>query len=225
MAGREMVLEGSCCESLSFDEFQEMDNMLRGVAGYYRGWYGNTYDDIYALAWEVALEHIKDGMTDRPWICRCVYNRISDLMRKIKREWAKGVYVSLEDYLNKFDFDPDMYEDYGSVPKKDPDFNDQFHTGEDFLDKENVLDILNLFEKDSNEWTYVALVAVYVGARACDRHRYEKLFDGNGSMDMQIARILGYNNSTCRGYRSIKLRVRQTVARYLGIGDRFNHKC
>ena len=231
MAARSKMVEKIDGEksTLSMKEFDVLDSMIKGISSYYDGWYGHTFNDIYDIAWEVACSNIYYGEKNPNYICRCIYNKIGDVMRATKRGIARGFSIaddSIDQYLSEapagFEFDP-LFNNYGKAPKLDPDFNEQYREGHIFFDSDTVDEIINLFERDSKEWMYVALVAIHQGVLNCSRKIYDKIFEGQGSMDIKIARHLGYN-SWDRGYRNIKLRVRRRVAEYLGIGENFNHK-
>ena len=208
---------------ISKNEFDELDGMLRGVAAKYNGWYDLTFDQLYEVCWEVAAEIIKAGVTDLSWICRCCYNKISDIIRSIKRNRVRGFNVDdeLMDALlsqgieASYDVD-DNYNDYGRPAKWNPDFNVQYRTGEVRQGEVDVMELVNLFPKGSKYWKWMMLLGIRCGAIEVSQETFDKLFTCKHSPDYEISKLLEYNSQSNNGYRNIRRNVQKRVAEYLG---------
>ena len=208
---------------ISKNEFDELDGMLRSIAWKYNGWYGYTFDDIHEILWEVAAENIKAGQRDLRWICRCCYNRVSDMMRGIKRSRARG--FSCDDELmdallargieGSYDIE-DTFNDYGSPARWNPNFNEQYRTGEVHQGEVDVMELVNLFPKGSKYWKWMMLLGIRCGAIEVSQETFDKLFTCKHSPDYEISKLMEYNSQSNNGYRNIRRYVQRKVSEYLG---------
>ena len=208
---------------ISKDEFDALDGMLRGIAGKYAGWYDCTYEQIHEILWEVAAENIKAGNRDLNWICRCCYNRISDLMRQIRRSRTRGFNCdeeTMDDFLARgidcgFDIG-DLMQGDGQPSRWHPNFNEQYRVGEVHQGEVDVMEIVNLFPKGSKYWKWLMLLGIRCGAIEVDRETFDKLFTCKHSPDYEISKLMEYNSQSNNGYRNIRRNVQKRVAEYLG---------
>ena len=207
---------------LSENQFKELNKMLNGIARKYAGWGGIDYDDILQECWVKAITVINQtGELKLNLIASSCYNRIIDLCRYQKRrvnqipvEHSQFDYRDESDSNNSLDFSP--IEGWNITQQ----------STEDVVIDNLAVDIIeDLFAPGSIEKEYVHLVAVYLRLKQPNVTNIKIIFNENAPMENNIAISLGYANSMSSGYRNCKKRVRSVIAKHMGWGDNYNHKC
>lgn len=208
---------------ISEEDFNKINAMLKGVSYKYKDWGGLSFDDIYQECWLKTMEMIQDWGTipDLNLICRSCYNRIFDLGRYQARRVDQlptdpGSFDWGEDSLTDNDSDKASS---ASNKLQDAILNGSSEKlGSDFESNLIMEEIENLFPEGSKEREFIRELEVYDGLREeFGADIYNKLFNRNMTKENEIARNLGYANISSSGYKSLRWRVRCTVAKFLDI--------
>lgn len=210
---------------LSKEQFDQLDQIIGGISWKYRDYYGMSRDDLYQEGWCEAIKLIEEKGFQPSLIASAIYCRMKDLMRYNSRRQNQILFDTLPDRTS-LDDKPFLE----SVMRTDIEYYDTYWTGKnrignDFDSQVNIKEMDKLFEEGSNDQKFFRLVAVYIGTVKNSEKIQKSIFNFDSSMDYEISLKLGYPNSTSRGYRSVKRRVRKTIAQYMGWGENYNHAC
>lgn len=192
------------------------------------------FDDLKNELWYKALKVLeKTGDYNLDYVAVSCYNYATDLYRKAERKLSRFVSSDVKDYLYSrdgfFDFyDGSFDENDIPTPTSTNRFNKEAHLmnmGSKFLSENNedysssviINDILKLFSRDSKEYMFVRLLALYFDIPLSDNERDGWRFEDFFSRDRyenSMAKALGFANDTSSGYRSLRARVRNTLTEH-----------
>lgn len=193
--------------TLTAEQFEKLDSMIRGITFKYRDWYRMSWEDLQQECWIKACETIKTNGFEPNLIAKNCYHLISDINRKNKRR------------MNQFPtYDSEIFSEESNLPVKDPDeqaWSAKNTLAQDFTSQVFIKEMDALFEDGSQEKKLFRLMAIYVGAVRPNQNLFGVFFEGVGSMEKEIAKKLGYNSNSNCGYRNLRKRVRKTIEKYM----------
>lgn len=207
---------------LSKKDFDRIDSIIRQLAAERTGWYGLEFDEIYSTLWVKASEIIKDGGYDFAWLYYCLRNKVRDLARDASRKNTRG-FTADDIIMDSALYSGESYDDYDEgtsdvkVPKVDPTFNFHYEIGSISQDCFDFSELLGLFEEGSSEWKWLYLTAIRNKLIDVAPETYDRLFTDEHSVDYEVSALLGYNSQSNSGYRNIRDRVRNKVAKHLAL--------
>lgn len=195
-------------KELTPEQFKRLNKIVNGIAAKRNGWLQMPKEEVIGELWVKSYEVIgRCGDFNPSVVARSLWNRLNDIFRLGKRVRDKTVLSS--EWIEKVETEE---KDSQSLSIEDDNTSGLY-----------IQDMMNLFEKDSEELKYLKALMFQIGLdeyllKEDIDHLKEfenKILEENERLkqrkETKIARYMGFKTDSAVGYRTIKEKVRQIL--------------